>query len=96
MIDVGEENLITMAEAGHLLAKRLKLTKPPHASSLWRWREKGLLDGLKVAGKIYTSVEAIDRFLVKCCKGKKTRARLSPARQSQIEKARRKCERARI
>ncbi len=96
MIDVGDEQLISMTEAGNLLAKRLRLTKAPHASSLWRWREKGLLDGLKVAGKIYTSVEAIDRFLVKCCKGKKTSARLSPARKSQIEKARRKCERARI
>ena len=96
MIDVGEENLITMSEAGHLLAKRLKLTKPPHASSLWRWREKGLLDGLKVAGKIYTSVEAIDRFLSNCCEGKRTRARLSPARNSAIAKARRKCEAAGI
>lgn len=96
MIDVGEEQLISMAEAGHLLAKRLRRTKPPHASSLWRWREKGLLDGLKVAGKIYTSVEAIDRFLTKCCKGEKTSARLSPGRQRQIAKAKRKCEHAGI
>ena len=92
MIDVGEENLITMSEAGHLLAKRLKLTKPPHASSLWRWREKGLLDGLKVAGKIYTSVEAIERFLRNCCKGKKARARLSPLRERQIAKAKATCD----
>ena len=94
MIDVGEEQLISMSDAGRLLADRLKLTKPPHTSSLWRWREKGLLDGLKVAGRIYTSVEAIERFLQRSCKGKTTCVRLSPARKSQIAKARRKCEHA--
>ena len=98
MIDIGDETLISMAEAGHLLARRLKLKKAPHASSLWRWREKGQLDGLKVAGKIYTSVEAVDRFMNGCRTGKKKTptGRLSPVRERQIGKAKLKCERARI
>ena len=96
MIDVGDETLITMKEAGTLLAKRLRWTTAPHASSLWRWREKGLLDGLKIAGKIYTSVEAIERFMQKSCNGKKTGARLSPARKRQIAKAKALCQRAGI
>lgn len=96
MIDVGDEQLISMAEAGKLLTKRLRLKKAPHQSSLWRWREKGLLDGLKVAGKCYTSAEAIERFLTKCCNGKKTSARLSPARKRQIAKAKGLCARAGI
>ena len=96
MIDVGDEQLISMSEAGTLLKKRLKLRKAPHASTLWRWREKGLLDGMKVAGKCYTSVEAVGRFLSNCCKGKRTRARLSPARKRSIGKARGLCARAGI
>ncbi len=96
MIDVGDEELISISDAGKLLAKRLRLKKPPHASTLWRWRETGLLDGLRIAGRIYTSVEALERFMTNCCRGRKTKARLTPARKRQIAKAKDLCQRAGI
>ncbi len=61
MIDPQNEMLVSMTEAARLLPGR------PHASTLWRWRKKGIngvrLDTIKCGGKRLTSREAIARFV---------------------------------
>ncbi|MGE3780577.1 MAG: DUF1580 domain-containing protein [Pirellulaceae bacterium] len=60
---IESENLITFSEASRLV--------PPHGahvSTVWRWALNGLADGrkletIKIGGRIYTSREALGRFL---------------------------------
>ncbi len=60
MIDIADEKLVTLAEAAKLLPDC------PSAATLWRWRTKGArgrrLESITLGGKVYTSVEAIQRF----------------------------------
>ena len=63
-IDMKTEELITLADATHVLprlnGRRL------HSSTIWRWAVKGVgsvkLDYLKIGGRIVTSREALNRF----------------------------------
>jgi hypothetical protein len=60
VIDIGTERLLTLAQAAALLPDR------PSVCTLWRWRTKGVrgrrLESLILRGKVYTSVEALQRF----------------------------------
>jgi hypothetical protein len=60
MIDV-HENVVPLARAPGLVPGR------PHISTFWRWAGRGVrghrLEILRIGGKVYTSQEAIDRFL---------------------------------
>lgn len=62
MIDVSHERLITLSEAARLIPGR------PHASTIWRWRTRGVkgrkLESVTIGGKAYTSREALQRFAV--------------------------------
>ena len=55
-----QEQLITLAEASHRLPGR------PSSTSIWRWYHKGVrnvrLETLVIAGRRYTSIEALERF----------------------------------
>lgn len=55
------ESLITMSAAAKLTAGR------PHPSSLWRWTKKGVggvrLESVQVGGRVFTSREALQRFV---------------------------------
>ena len=54
------ETIITLAEASRRLPGR------PSLSSLWRWHRRGVrnirLETLVVAGRRFTSIEALERF----------------------------------
>lgn len=53
MIDPTTETLLTMPQAGRRLGK--------HPDTIRNWITRGALDGVKVAGKWHTSLEAITR-----------------------------------
>lgn len=55
------ENLRLLSEAAARIPTR------PNVSTVWRWHKKGIkgihLETIKIGGTIYTSDEAIERFL---------------------------------
>lgn len=60
MIDVTNEQVITLNEAARILPKR------PHVSCLYRWTKQGcrgvVLESVQVGGTRCTSKEALQRF----------------------------------
>lgn len=62
MIDINTESLVSMTEA----AKDKSLGRPS-VTTLWRWRTKGAggrkLETVKIGGTVFTSREAIERFV---------------------------------
>lgn len=62
MIDISSETMLTLHEAAAIVPGR------PSICTLWRWRVRGLkgrkLESIAIGGKIYTSVEALQRFAV--------------------------------
>ncbi len=54
------EHVISLTQATKILPNR------PHVSSLWRWCRKGIgdirLEYIRCGRRIYTSVEAVERF----------------------------------
>lgn len=60
MIDISTESLLSLADAARALPGR------PHASTLWRWRTRGVagrkLETVSLGGRVYTSREALQRF----------------------------------
>ena len=60
MIDVTNEELLTLSEAAALLPGR------PSIPTIWRWRIRGVkgrrLESVAIGGKVFTSREALARF----------------------------------
>jgi len=65
MIELKNEVLLTIAEAAKLLPGAGKRAHV-HASTVWRWALKGvrgfMLETIRLGGKTYTSLEAMQRF----------------------------------
>jgi hypothetical protein len=59
-IDITQEKLISLLEARGVFPGR------PSLCTLWRWRLRGVkgrkLESVALGGRIYTSLEAIERF----------------------------------
>jgi len=53
MIDVGNETLLTIPAAGRRLSK--------HPDTVRSWIKAGRLEGVRIAGVLHTSLEAIER-----------------------------------
>ena len=68
MIDIFEEQVVTLSEAARSLPRRAR-GKNPHVSTVYRWVNRGVrgvhLESVQVGGILYTSFEAIRRFLVR-------------------------------
>jgi hypothetical protein len=68
MIDHSQETVVPLGEAGHYLPHRGD-GRALHRSTLQRWTRRGIcgvrLETLRVGGIVYTSVEALGRFLEK-------------------------------
>jgi len=64
-INIVSEQLVTLTEAAKLLPDR------PSSTTMWRWSRKGVggkvLETITIGGKVYTSVEALQRFAT--CRG---------------------------
>lgn len=62
-----KEQLVKLAEAASYMRQRLPKTTKLHISSLYRWTRKGVhgrkLEATTAGGKIFTSIEAVDRFM---------------------------------
>jgi hypothetical protein len=60
LIDIKWERLILLCEAAAILPSR------PSIATLWRWRTRGIrgrkLESLTIGGRVYTTVEALERF----------------------------------
>jgi len=65
MIDHSTEQLLTPSEA----AKRLPSGRPGrkvHIATIHRWFDRGDLEFVKIGGRKFTSVEALNRFINRC------------------------------
>ena len=58
MIEIRNETVIPLADAPKHLPGR------PHVSSLYRWcqRKRRALETVKIGGRVFTSLEALERF----------------------------------
>jgi hypothetical protein len=85
MIDIQSEQLLTLADAAKLLPDR------PSVCTLWRWRTRGArgrkLESIALSGKVYTSVEALQRFAAQQGGGSKPTLRSPAARERAIRTA---------
>ena len=61
-VDIHSENLVRLTQAAKHVPGH------PHVATLWRWvqRSTNPLECVKVGGRIFTSLEAIDRFIAGC------------------------------
>lgn len=59
-IDVQSENLIPLKDAPKHTPGR------PHISTVHRWAFRRDLETIKVGGRLFTSTEAIQRFIARC------------------------------
>lgn len=92
MIDLTEENVISLTEAAKLFPRRRRGAKP-HLSTLWRWATAGYrgakLETIRVGATLCTSTEAVQRFITAMTTGKPadSSAPSPKLRQRQIEAA---------
>ncbi len=65
MIDYRTESLISLTVAAKRCPGR------PNVSTIWRWagRDANPLETVRVGGRRYTSVEALERFIHRCTTG---------------------------
>lgn len=83
-IDLSSETVIPLRDGAKHCPGR------PHISTFYRWmqRSQNPLETIKVGGRIYTSVEAIQRFAERCSNpGVATNVRTSKQRQREIQHA---------
>ena len=92
-----DEQLLTLSQAAKLLPGT------PHVSTLWRWVQHGCrgvkLESLALAGRRFTSREALDRFAAAttaAANHEVPSCRTSAQRERAIEQARRELEKERI
>ena len=60
MIDIRTEQMFPLKDAIRYVPGR------PDKSTLYRWVFGGKLESVKVGGRLFTSREAIDRFVARC------------------------------
>ena len=82
------ETLLTPSKAAHLAPGR------PHVSTVWRWMMRGCrgvrLESIVCAGRRFTSVESIERFVTRttaAANGESPLTVSSESRQRQVELA---------
>jgi hypothetical protein len=94
MIDLRTEKLISFAEAPKHIPGR------PHLSQVYRWSQRGLrgtkLEWLQVAGRRFTSLEALARFYASLTRAAGGEAAVPPprVRRKQIAQAERELQEA--
>jgi hypothetical protein len=83
MIDISNETVIRINDAPKHIPGR------PHVSTLYRWmsRPGEKLETVKIGGRIYTSIEAIQRFADRCTHPTPAQTRTPQQRQRDIDRA---------
>ncbi len=76
-VDIHCENLVRLTQAAKHVPGH------PHVATLWRWvqRSTNPLECGKVGGRIFTSLEAIDRFISRCNSERETPPSVNAARR---------------
>jgi hypothetical protein len=94
MIDIATEELLSLAQAARRLPGR------PHISTLHRWANPGVkgvrLETVRLGGRRFTSVEALQRFTERLNAGSEGSAeptRCRPSRRKRDEQVERELER---
>ena len=89
MIDIATEQLMPIREVPRFLPPRLS-GRRVHVSAVYRWMNRGVrgvrLEGVKVGGTMYTSVEALQRF-GECLSGRRTEAGEKASRRKAVDAA---------
>ncbi len=89
-IDLSHERVLTLRKAARFLPRQ-RGGKSVHISTLYRWASAGVggvrLETLKLGGRVVTSIEAIERFALRCSMTDSTAAAI-PARRREREVAR--------
>jgi len=97
-IDIHTEQLCTLSKAARLLP-RLN-GKHPSSNAIWRWCRKGVggvhLEHVRVGGRIFTSAEALNRFVNRVAQRDIERLRAPSAAPPATPAAARKRPRARM
>lgn len=92
MLDVQNENLLTLREAADGLPGRAGSV---HPSTLHRWAAGGVagakLETVRIGGCRYTTAQAIERFIL-ACSGSGASSTPSVATEKQIARAERECD----
>lgn len=94
MLDVLNEQLISLTEAAKLLPGR-RQGKRPHVSCVYRWTKSGcrgvVLESVQIGGTRCTSREALSRFIANLTAANDTIAMAPvPSRQPHVARAERK------
>ncbi len=85
MIDLNSEQLIPIGKVPARLPHR------PHISTVYRWIARGGLETLRFGGRVFTSVEALERFAEhRGGRPKPPEPEPTPRRQREIADAERK------
>ena len=92
MIDLSNETVIPLAKAAKHIPGR------PHVATLYRWagREQNGLETVRIGGRIFTSVQAIERFAVRCTNPSNQAVRTPARRKREVVAAEALLERAKI
>ena len=91
MIDLQDEEVLSLTEATKRLPRRRK-GKRPHVATLYRWAGAGVrgvtLETLRVGGTLCTSLQALQRFCEACTDpSSRPSSSTSKSREREIKKA---------
>ena len=85
MIDLQTEQIVPIGQVPKHLPHR------PNLSTIYRWIGAGSLETVKLGGRVFTSLEALDRFAEhRGGKRNPPKSELAPQRQREIADAERK------
>ncbi len=85
MIDIQAEQVIPIGQVPKRLPHR------PHISTIYRWIATGGLETVRLGGRVFTSIEAIERFADhRSGRPKSSDSTPTPQRQREIADAERK------
>ncbi len=91
MIDCQTEQVIPIAQVPKHLPHR------PNLSTVYRWIGAGALETMKIGGRVFTSIEALERFTEhRGGRPKPPESTRTPQRQRQIADAERKLKKSGI
>lgn len=87
-----DEQIVTIAQAAAIFPHR------PRRATVWRWTKHGhsgvKLETLRIAGRVFTSREAIERFIAASNGGQLANSVASIARRAEKHAARAACDAA--
>ena len=95
-MSIASECVISLREAAHRLPRISRSGKPVHFSTIYRWATRGVggvrLEVAKIGGRLVTTTEALERFVMSCTHRGSLSVQPSRMRQRAIDQAERELE----